>query len=200
MLALKADMTVDAKPLKDGDTLKFSTVEEVRAARKAIAAFMDAFPALFNKPPPEVDLTEPTDGELVTAYIELDDKYKTVKKNYDIREAQYKDRLKAVQAELLRRQTAQGTTQIKVAGVGLAYQSTKMVASCADWDVFFNWSVTQIQKALTEGTDPTAVFAFFQKRLTIDTVKHFMENNEGGVPPAVNTMTEYTVTVRRDKN
>lgn len=149
---------------------------------------------------PEDTLKEVRDDELVGAYITLRDKRKDRKVQWETIDNQYAAQLDKIQGELLRRQDERGITQIKVAGVGTAYKSTSVVASCADWDVFNQWLVAQIQGHLENGTDPTQVFAFFQKRLTIDTVKQFMENNEGGVPPAVNVVNSYTVGIRRSSN
>lgn len=145
----------------------------------------------------EVDLTSCRDDEIVGAFIALRDKRDVRKKEWEEKDSKYADRLDKLQGELLRRQNERGIDQIKVAGVGTAFKTTKMIAQCADWDVFFDWCVSQVDDARTKGTDPKDVFAFFQKRLTIDTVKTYMGHNEGGVPPAVNVINQYAVSVRR---
>ena len=145
----------------------------------------------------DVNLTECRDDELVSAYVLLRDKRAARKEEFESKDSLYADRLDKIQGELLRRQNERGIDQIKVAGVGTAFKTTKMIAQCADWGVFFNWCVSQVQEHTAAGTDPTEVFAFFQKRLTVDTVKQYMEAHEGGVPPAVNAITQYAVSVRR---
>lgn len=147
---------------------------------------------------PTVDeITVARDDELIGAFITLRDKRDVRKKEFEEKDSMYASRLDQLQAELLRRQNERGIDQIKVAGVGTAFKTTKMVAQCADWDVFFDWCISQVDQAREKGGDPKDVFAFFQKRLTVDTVKQFMERNEGGVPPAVNAITQYAVSVRR---
>jgi hypothetical protein len=145
----------------------------------------------------EVSLIECRDDELVSAFVLLRDKRDVRKKEFEAKDSLYADRLDKIQGELLRRQNERGIDQIKVAGVGTAFKTTKMIAQCADWDVFFNWCVNEVISASEAGRDPKEVFAFFQKRLTVDTVKQFMEAHEGGVPPAVNAVIQYAVSVRR---
>lgn len=145
----------------------------------------------------EINLSACRDDEIVSAFVMLRDKRDARKKEFEAKDTLYATRLDALQGELLRRQNERGIDQIKVAGVGTAFKTKKMVVQCADWAVFFNWCVEEIKAALTAGRDPTDIFAFFQKRLTVDTVKQFMEAHEGGVPPAVNAITQYAVSVRR---
>lgn len=144
-----------------------------------------------------IDLTECRDDEIVGAFITLRDKRSSRKLEFEAKDSQYGERLDNLQNELLRRQQERGITQIKVAGVGTAFRTTRMVASCGDWEVFYDWCIAKIQQDLESGADAKSVFSFFQKRLTIDTVKQFMEAHGGGVPPAVNTVTQYTVSVNR---
>jgi hypothetical protein len=150
-----------------------------------------------SESPASIDLAEVQDAELVGAFVKLRDKRAERKKEWETKDTQYAERLESIQAELLKRQTDRGIDQIKVTGVGTAFKSKTMVASCADWPVFFDWCIKEIDKTRAAGGDPSEVFAFFQKRLTIDTVKSFMERNEGGVPPAVNALTKYAINVRR---
>jgi hypothetical protein len=149
------------------------------------------------KPMVDVDVTTPTDADLVKAYVAVRSKRDEVKEEAKQKEAMYEHRLHQIQTELLRRQNAQGIDQIKVAGVGTAFRQKKTEVSCGDWDMFFGWCVGQVKSHLEAGTDPTEVFAFFQKRLTVATVQEYQKNHDGAVPPAVNTMTEYVVAVRK---
>lgn len=162
--------------------------------RKALNNFIATLPP---KPMQEIDLATPTDADLVKAYIAVRNKRDEVSEEAKQKVSMYEHRLNQIQSELLRRQNEQGIDQIKVSGVGTAFRQKKTEVSCGDWDMFFGWCVGQIKSHLEAGTDPTEVFAFFQKRLTVATVQGYMKDHDGAVPPAVNTMTEYVVAVRK---
>jgi hypothetical protein len=162
--------------------------------RKALNKFITTLPP---KPMQEVDLVTPTDADLVKAYIAVRNKRDEVQEEAKQKVAIYEHRLDLIQSELLRRQTEQGIDQIKVNGVGTVYRQKKVNVSCGDWDMFFGWCVGEIKSHLEAGTDPTEVFSFFQKRLTVATVQEYQKAHDGAVPPAVNTMTEYVVAVRK---
>jgi hypothetical protein len=185
---------LSADTLHKCELLFSGTIADARAMRKALNTYIDAQPAPIE---PEVNYKELRDDDIVGAYIKLRDMRSATKDKFEAKDNKYAEKIDALQIELLRRYTERGIDQIKVAGVGTSFRSTKVVASCGDWDVFFTWCIEQIDKSRTEGRDPRDVFAFFQKRLTIDTVKQHMETHEGGVPPAVNVMQQYAVSVRR---
>lgn len=174
--------------------IDINTVEQAYKIRKALNAFIATLPP---KPLQDVDVTTPKDADLVTAYIAVRNKRDEVKEEAKQKEAMYEHRLYQIQAELLRRQNEQGIDQIKVAGVGTAFRQKKTEVSCGDWDMFFGWCVGQIKTHIDAGTDATEVFSFFQKRLTVATVQEYMKNHDGAVPPAVNTMTDYIIAVRK---
>jgi hypothetical protein len=144
-----------------------------------------------------LDLTVFKDDALVSAFIAVRDKREAASKKFKARDVQYSENLDKLRNEILRRQDERGIDSIKITGVGTAFKSTSMVASCGDWDMFYGWCVEDIVKRIQEGRDPKEVFGFFQKRLTLEQVKSYMKDHEGAVPPAVNTVTEYSVSIRR---
>jgi hypothetical protein len=176
------------------DPIFLGTLADAKAMRKVLEAYIESQPEVEITP---IDLKDIRDDDIVGAYIKLRDMRDTAKKKFESRDDKYAARIDSLQMELLRRYEERGIDQIKIAGIGTSFKSTKTVASCGDWDVFFSWCLDQADKLRSEGGDPRDVFAFFQKRLTIDTVKQYMEAHEGGVPPAVNVMQQYTVSVRR---
>ena len=144
-----------------------------------------------------VKLQEYRDADLVSAYVIIRDKRAAAKAEFDKRDTLLAVQLERIESDLLRRYEEQGTTQIKVAGIGTASRTTKTLVTCADWSVFYAWLFKEAKRKEAAGQDPLETYSFFQKRLTQDTVSGYMELHEGNVPPAVNVAKQYAISVRR---
>lgn len=144
----------------------------------------------------DFDWTTQSPEELAKAYI----KSREVKAELNKRIDKLEEMQKAIQAAMLHHMNETGTTGFKVPGVASVSITSKQVFACADWVTFRNWAITQIDHARKTGGDPTEIFSFLQSRLSSTAIKDYMEVNDGVVPPAVNVLTEQTVSVRAAKS
>jgi hypothetical protein len=97
---------------------------------------------------------------------------------------EFKETLKAIEIELLRRAQDEGVEGFKTE-FGTTYRDVNMSASFADEDTFY--------KFVRESGD----LEFFERRLKIAHLKEYMENHEGQLPPGINVFREYTMRVRK---
>lgn len=150
--------------------------------------------------PPEVSVEElqaAADGDLLQAFIALRDRKDANTQVNEKKAAAFEKGLDAISAILIARQQERKIDQISVKGVGTAFRSVRLKVSCGDWTKFHGWLVDQIVERVNANQSTDDLFAFFQRRLTVDTVKQYMKDHEGSVPPAVNALQEYTLNVRR---
>jgi hypothetical protein len=176
------------------DSCTLRSLDEVKALRKQLTSVIEKASAFSNDP---VDYTDIPDDEIVGAYIQLRDKKTDIKALLEERLDVLNVRLDLLSTVMLKRFNERGNDQVKIKGVGTAYRVTNVVAQCADWNVFYNWLISELDAARDSGKDATEVFSYFQKRLTTETVKQFMEANEGAVPFGVNIASSHAVNVRR---
>lgn len=164
----------------------------------SVKQLWQALTAYFTRPThAHEDLKTLTDRDLIEAFIALRDRKEAQSALAEAKDKTFKKGLESISAVLLERQREQGIDAIKVKGVGTAFRAMQTKVSCADWDVFHNWLTKEITDRASNGGDPNVMYSFFQRRLTLDTVKQYMEANEGTVPPAVNAVKEYVINVRR---
>lgn len=90
-------------------------------------------------------------------------------------------KLKALMLGLL---NDNGATSIKT-DHGTAYRREVLKPSAADWNAIWEWMVANNCPDLVE------------RRLKVTTIKEYMEQNDGAIPPGINVHREYEVTVRR---
>lgn len=69
---------------------------------------------------------------------------------------------------------------------GTVYRSQKIKPSAADWSTIYAWIAANPDR-----------FEILEKRLKSTFVKDYMEENEGEIPPGVNVLREYEVSVRK---
>lgn len=87
----------------------------------------------------------------------------------------------------VRKQAADaGVDSITVKGIGTLYQRTLSSASCGDWELFYEWLLQSAKDAEAAGADPREIFAFLNRKVTIDTVDQYMKDHGGEVPPGIN--------------
>lgn len=89
--------------------------------------------------------------------------------------------LKGVLLQLLNQSGARSMTT----DAGTVFKSEKIKPSAADWGVIWDW--------MKEHDAPDLV----ERRLKTTFIKDYMEANAGALPPGVNVMREFEVTVRR---
>ena len=124
-------------------------------------------------------------NELVKAYL-------TIRNEREKIESEYKERDMQLQADMaiLEREMLSGCNEMKVESLrtdsGTVIKSLKERFTCADRDNF--------NKFILE----TGAVELFESRLHQGNFKEFMsERHHEGLPPGVNVMREFTITVRK---
>lgn len=142
------------------------------------------------------DWTTLSPKELAEHYL----KFREAKSQYEEQVNYCKAVMEEIQAAILEYMQATGTESFRVDGVATVTRTTKTNVSCADWNTLFTWMLDRAEELRSQGSDPTQVFAFLQKRVSSTAVKEFMEMDANNAPPpAVNVMPEYGVSVRISK-
>ncbi len=122
--------------------------------------------------------------KLVKRFVGLREARAAANKQADIVDAEFKETLKAVEVELLRRADHEGVNGFKT-DFGTTYKDVAMSASFADEDTFYKFVLK------------TGDLEFFERRLKIAHLKEYMEKHEGQLPPGINVFREYTMRVRK---
>jgi hypothetical protein len=78
-------------------------------------------------------------------------------------------------------------------------RSKTMKVSCASeaWPLFYRWLVRELVRLVKADGDPTQIFAYLHKRVTKESIESYMAANDGHVPPGINILPEYTVSVKK---
>lgn len=132
-------------------------------------------------------LTAKPVDEIITAYHTVKAVLDAESKKWDEREAFLKSKLKRMESALIAKAHAEGTTGFKTP-MGTAYIRNSLKANIADFETFADWVLAN--KAIH----------FMQKRVSIDSIKSYMEENEGRIPPGISTFTEEGMTITKPRS
>lgn len=124
-------------------------------------------------------------GNVIQRYIQIRDARTAMKRDYEAKDAPLAAALDKLETWLLQKSMEEGDVSFSVRGIGTAYPSTSLKVSCKDWGILDAWA------AETQNT------AIYERRVSKEFVKAYMETNNGQVPPAVQTTTERRMVVRR---
>lgn len=127
--------------------------------------------------------TLPVD-KLVKRFVGLREARAAENKAAEEVDKEYKELLKAVENELLRRADVEGVEGFKTE-FGTTYKDVNMSASFADEDTFYNF------------VRRSGDLEFFERRIKIAHLKEYMANHDGQLPPGLNVFREYTMRVRK---
>lgn len=122
---------------------------------------------------------------IVSKYIALRDKRADMKKAYEAEDAKYKTAMDKCEAWLLLQANELGVDNFAVKGIGTAIKGRDMKVSCKDWPAFNAWVKAHDQLEM------------FEKRISRNVLKAYMEGTGGTVPPGLDVIYEQTITVRR---
>ena len=123
--------------------------------------------------------------EVVKAYLAIRNERERILREYEAQDAKLKDDLKKIEAVLLDVCNTINADSIKTS-LGTVMRKLNERYFCSDWDNF--------KKFVLENE----ALELFEKRIHQGNFKQFMEGHEGdGLPPGVNVMREYGVTVRK---
>jgi hypothetical protein len=131
-------------------------------------------------------LTAKPVDEIITAYHIVKTALEAEAKVWDEREAFLKSKLKRMESALIAKAHAEGTTGFKTP-MGTAYIRNSLKANIADFGVFSEWVLAN------------RAIHFMQKRVSIDSVKSYMEEHDGRIPPGISTFTEEGMTITKPR-
>lgn len=123
--------------------------------------------------------------ELVTAYIALRDERAKLKEEYETADKKLVNDMEKIEQTMLSICNDVGADSIKT-GVGTVIRKVNERFYCTDWENFGNYVLENEAVELLE------------RRIHQGNFREHMANIEGqGLPPGVNVMREYGITVRR---
>lgn len=125
-----------------------------------------------------------TEAEIVGLYIALRDRRSARKAAFTLDDEKDKASQEKIEAVLLKRFQANGTSSLAVKGVGTAYTSSRTSASVADKDAFFNFVKDNEEWALAD------------IRASKANIEQYREQHQA-LPPGINFSEEITVNIRR---
>lgn len=134
----------------------------------------------------EVEQSNETElSHLVAKYIEVRNKRDSLLKDYEAIDAELKQELKEFEAQLLEACTKIGANSINTS-TGTVIRNLKERYYCTDWDNFYRFVAEHNAPQLLE------------KRIHQSNFKEFFSGSEAdGLPPGVNIMREFGITVRK---
>ena len=123
--------------------------------------------------------------KVVEAYLAVRNERERILREYEAQDAKLKDDLKKIEAVLLDVCNTINADSIKTS-LGTVMRKLNERYFCSDWDNF--------RKFVLENE----ALELFEKRIHQGNFKQFMEDHDGdGLPPGVNVMREYGITVRK---
>lgn len=123
--------------------------------------------------------------KVVEAYLAVRNERERLLREYEAQDAKLKDDLKKIEAVLLDVCNTINADSIKTS-LGTVMRKLNERYFCSDWDNFKQFVLEN------------EALELFEKRIHQGNFKQFMEGHEGdGLPPGVNVMREYGITVRK---
>lgn len=120
----------------------------------------------------------------VKTYVRIRDEKDRLTREYNEKEAGLKTQLEQLESYFAVQAKAAGVDGFKTQ-FGTVFKEEKLTASCADWEVFGNWIVEHNEIEMLE------------RRVKHATVKQYMADHDGALPPGVNVFREEKMRVRR---
>lgn len=122
--------------------------------------------------------------KLTRVYIKIRDKRAELSANFKAEDDKLKEQQGKIKRALLDHCKEHNVESVRTSE-GLFYRGVKKRYWTGDWDA--------MNKFILENEVPE----FFEKRLNQTVVKQFLEENPDVVPPGLNVISEYTISVRK---
>lgn len=129
-------------------------------------------------------MSDVTIERAVKTYIRIRDEKDRLTREYNEKEAALKTQLEELESFFIIQAKAAGVTGFKTP-YGTVFKEEKLTASCSDWDIFYNWIIEHKELDMLE------------RRIKYATVKQFMADHGGELPPGVNVFREEKMRIRR---
>lgn len=137
-----------------------------------------------HAPPPGDDANL---AKIVQAYSAIRDARAAKRRAFDEADAELEADQQTLRAMMLDLLNKTGAKSIAT-DYGTVIRSEKIKPSAADWGAIWEWMKQN------DGFD------IMERRLKATFIKEFMEQNDGAIPPGVNVLREYEISVRRPKS
>ena len=124
--------------------------------------------------------------KLVKTYIKIRERRSELKAEFDAQDAPLVQQLETVKGALLHHCKEHDVDSVKTSE-GLFYRTVKQSYWTSDWD--------QMHKFILEHAEPSLL----DKRNNQKNMKQFLEENPELLPKGLNSNSEYTIAVRRNK-
>jgi len=124
--------------------------------------------------------------KLVKTYIKIRERRSELKAEFDAQDAPLVQQLETVKGALLNHCKEHDVDSVKTSE-GLFYRTVKQSYWTSDWD--------QMHKFILEHAEPSLL----DKRINQKNMKQFLEENPELLPKGLNSNSEYTIAVRRNK-
>lgn len=121
--------------------------------------------------------------EIVAKYLELRDKKKVYKDEYDAKVAELDTAMDRIEAYMLKQMGEQGLENLPTSA-GTAYKSIRTSATVADWDSFLNF------------VKSNEAWSMLERRAAKAAVDEFVTAN-GDLPPGININRAVVCNIRR---
>ena len=121
-----------------------------------------------------------TPDKLMQVYSKMRDKLEALERDVN----KVEEGMKMIKTALLDHFKVNGADSIRTSH-GLAYRSVRVTHSTADWESFHRFILDHEVPQLLE------------KRINQKNMKDFLEQYPETIPPGLNTVSEYTITIRR---
>jgi hypothetical protein len=123
--------------------------------------------------------------DLVNAYLQIRNQREAILREYEAADKELENEMTKLEAAMLEVCNSVNADSIKTS-YGTVMRRLKEKYFCTDWDNFYKFVL-----------DHDAV-QLLEKRIHQGNFKQFLDDNEGdGLPPGVNVMREYGVSVRK---
>lgn len=123
-------------------------------------------------------------ARVVKAYTNLRDARTALKREYDEKDAQFKEAQGRLEAHMLDFLQKNNMDSVKTEA-GTFYRQEEIKPSASDWTSFYGWIKEH------------DAFDALEKRVTKTFIKDYMDAHDGGLPPGISVYREYVVRVRR---
>lgn len=129
-------------------------------------------------------MSDITVDRAVKTYVRIRDEKDRLTREYNEKEAGLKAQLEQLELFFAAKAEENGVDGFKTQ-FGTVFKEEKLTASCADWELFGNWIIEHNEIEMLE------------RRVKHATVKQYMADHEGGLPPGVSVFREAKMRVRR---
>lgn len=129
-------------------------------------------------------MSDITVDRAVKTYVRIRDEKDRLTREYNEKEAGLKAQLEQLELFFAAKAEENGVDGFKTQ-FGTVFKEEKLTASCADWELFGNWIIEHNEIEMLE------------RRVKHATVKQYMADHDGALPPGVNVFREEKMRVRR---